>query len=474
MFIEDFMLQGGLSKKQIDVMNEKALSMVEEVGVNIPHDGIIQLLSDYDGVTIEKSTVKFKRDLVIKALKDAKYDIPDYGEDAWIVDAGAHQTSYYDLDTKKLRQPTTKDLIELTKLGDALDTVGSAPVVPLDVPIYLQILLMHKISYEHSRYRCNDIYEHMDKPTPKCAEYVYEMAQATGKRFTFGIWMISPRSFDRNALKVAYSLLGKGTPMWISTMPVAGVSAPITMVATLLQSMFEHFAGLTMLNLINTDSYNYIAPDDAFDADPFDMKYSTFVYGSAEYTRATLHKIALCKYYNIPPVAKSLNTAGKEPDAQAAFENGTHTLIAALAGARAFRTSGLLSCGEIYSAETLVINDEIIKYLKKLLHREEFSESRLMADEIKEVGPGGSFIGRKSTFEYFREEYWIPELFSHSNLGQWREMGSKSILQYANETAKKKIKEHEYHIDSDKKKELDKIYDRAFNDEELKDSFKFV
>jgi trimethylamine--corrinoid protein Co-methyltransferase len=472
MSIEGFNLDGGLSREQIDIMHQKALSLVEEVGVHIPHDGIIALLSNYDGVTIEGETVKFKSDLVLKALDEASYDVPDYGRDGWVIDAGAHQTNYYDLGTKKVRHPTTLDLIDLTKLGDALDTVGSAPVVPLDVPIHLQILLMHKVSYEYSRFRCNDIYEHMDKPTPECADYVYDMAQAAGKRFTFGVWMISPRSFDKNGLKVAYHLLDKGIPMWVSTMPVAGVSAPITMLSALLQSMFEHFAGLTMLNLINTKSYNYIAPDDAFEADPFDMKYSTFVYGSAEYTRTTLHKIALCNYYNIPVIAKSLNTAGKEPDAQAAFENGVHTLIAALAGARAFRTGGMLSCAEVYSAEILVITHEICEYLQTVLKKEEFSEERLMMREIQEVGPGKSYIGRKSTFEQFRNEFWEPELFLHSNLGQWREMGSKTIWQYANESARKRIEQHTYRIDEDVKKELDKIYTRAEKDKQLEDSFK--
>jgi len=472
MDIEEFGLSGGLSKDQIDMMHEKAIELVEEVGVQIPHEGILKLLSGHDGVGIEGDTVRFRSNLVLKALKEARYDVPDYGQNAWVIDAGAHQTTYYDLESMMLRQPTTQDLIDLTKLGDRLDMVGSAPVVPLDAPIHLQIILMHKISYEYSRFRCNDIYEHMDKPTSECADYVYEMAQVAGKRFTFGVWMISPRSFDKNGLNVAYHLLGRGVPMWVSTMPVAGVSAPITMLSTLVQSMFEHFAGLTMLNLINTKSYNYIAPDDAFEADPFDMKYSTFVYGSAEYTRATLHKIALCRYYGIPVIAKSLNTAGKQPDAQAAFEVGVHSLVAALAGARAFRTAGLLSCGEIYSAEMVVIIREVFEYLKNVLKREEFSDATLMVDEIREVGPGHSFIGRKSTFNHFRKEYWEPELFTHSNLGQWRDMGSKSIWRYANEIVKKRIAEHSYRIDEHAQKELDRIYQRAINDEKLADSFK--
>jgi trimethylamine--corrinoid protein Co-methyltransferase len=470
--IEPFTLGGGLSTEQIRRMHEKALSLVEDVGINIPHEGIVKLLSNYDGVIIDGSTVKFKTPLVLKALKEARYDVPDYGKETWVLDAGAHQTAFYDLETRKLRETTTQDLIDTTKLGDRLDTVGSAAVVPLDVPIHLQIILMHKVCYEYSRYRCNDIYEHMDKPTTVCADYVYEMAQAAGKRFTFALWMISPRSFDRNALNVAYHLLDRGVPMCVSTMPVAGVSSPITMLSTLLQSMFEHFAGLTMLNLINRKSFNYIAPDDAFEADPFDMKYTTFVYGSAEYTRATLHKIALCKHYDIPVIAKSLNTAGKEPDAHAAFEVGEHTLIAALAGARAFRTGGTLSCCEIYSCEMLVITREIFQYLKNVLKEEEFSDARLMADEIKAVGPGKSFIGRTSTFENFRKEYWEPELFTHSNLGQWKEMGSKSIWTTANERARKMIKEHSYRADNAVRKELDLIYERAKTDSQLENSFK--
>jgi len=473
MFIDGFFLQGGLSREQIDVMHEKALHLTEKVGIHIPHSGILNILSNYRGVNIDKENVTFRSDLVLNALKKSKYVLPGYALDSnnWIVSSGVNQTKYYDLDTGEIREPTKKDLIDLTKLCDVLGTVGAAPVKPMDEPVHLQEILMHKISYEYSRYKCNDIYEIMDKSTVECAQYVYEMARAAGKWFTFGLWMISPRSFDRKNLDIAYRLLDKGVPMWVSTMPVAGVSAPIFVQSALLQSMFEHFAGLTMLDLINTKSFNYISPNDAFEADPFDMKYATFVYGSAEYARITLHKIALCRYYGIPIMAKTLLTAAKEPDAQAAFEIGTHTLLAALAGARAFRCGGLLNHGELYSAEMLVIVMEIIEYLKNVLKSEEWTEERLMVDEIRAVGPGQSHIGSKATFMNFRNEFWEPELFTHSNLGQWIELGPRSIRQYAQELVKKRIEEHTYRIDEDIRVELDRIYECATGDERLQKSY---
>ena len=472
MLIDEFRVRGGLSKEQIDLMHEKALYLIEHSGIKIPHEGIKKRLAEYDGVRIESDKVMFRSDLVLRALKDAVYDVPEYAKDNWIISAGAHQTAFYDWDSGKLREPTSEDLVDLIKLGDGLDTVGSAPVIPMDVPVHLQHILMHKVAYEHSRYRCNDIYEHMDKPSYECAKYVFEMAEAAGKRKAFGIWMISPKSFDRMNLEIAYRLLDEGVPMWVATMPVAGVAAPITMIGAVLQSIYEHFAGLTMLHLINTGANNYISPNDAFEADPFDMKFSTFVYGSVEYIRHTLYQIPLCAYYDIPVMTKTLLTTSKEPDAHAAFEIGMHTLIAALMGARAFRCGGLLSTGEIYCAEQVVIVHEIVEYIKQLLKKEEFSEDRLFIDEILTVEPGKSFAGLKSTLRLFRQEYWEPALFTHSNLGQWSEMGAKSLRQCAREIARKKIEEQSYQAEDDVRRELEKIYRRAERDKQLEDSFK--
>ncbi len=399
MKVADFNLRGGLTKENIDTMHERAVSLVEKLGIYVPHKGILDLLSDYEGVFIEKENVRFKSDLVLKALKEAKYPVPKYAKENWIISAGAHQTKIFDLDTGKIRETTLNDLIDMIKLGDALDTVGSAPVVPLDMPYYVQEILMHKVAWENSRFRANDMFEHDPKPTVESAQYIYEMSRVADKWFALGLYMISPRTFDRKELDIIYKFLDKGVPMWAGTMPIAGVNGPIIMKSSILQAMFETFACLTMLNLLNTKSYTYIQIIDSFIAHPFDWKYSAFVYGSAEDIRCALDKISIHKYYNMPFVVKSLLTSGKEPDAHAAFEVGVFTLIAALAGARVFRCGGLLTSAEVYSAEMLVIVYEIVEYIKTLLREEEFSEEQLMVGEIEAVGPGQSFIGRKSTLD---------------------------------------------------------------------------
>jgi trimethylamine:corrinoid methyltransferase-like protein len=81
-------------------------------------------------------------------------------------------------------------------------------------------------------------------------------------------------------------------------------------------------------------------------------------------------------------------------------------------------------------------------------------------------------VDRRSTYELFRKEYWMPRLFEHSNIGQWIELGSKSIRRQAQELARKLIAGHSYMIDKDVKKELDRIYERAKRDEALEKSLK--
>jgi trimethylamine--corrinoid protein Co-methyltransferase len=467
MKLEQYGLTGGLTAEQIRLMKQKAIELVEGVGLHVPHEGILDLLRQHDGVQVEAQIVKFRPDLVEKALQEARFPLPEYYEKEWVISAGAHQPKMHDLDTGVLRETTLKDLKDLIKIGDALNTVGSAPCVPLDVPIHLQEIQMHKVAWENSRRRANDMFEHDPKPNVRIAEYVYEMAQAAGRWFSLGLYMVSPRSFDPPELEIIYRFLDKGVPMWAGTMPITGVNAPIIEKAGMLQAMFETLACLTMLNLINTKGYSYIQVIDSFIVHPFDMKYSTFVYGSAEDTRGTIDKLAIHKALGLPLVAKSLLTGAKEVDAQSAHEVGVYTTMAALAGCRTFRCAGLLSSAELYSAEKLVVDYEIVQYIRRTLEPEEFSDETLLADEIAAIQPGQSFLEHPSTFKFYKSHYWDPTLFTHSNLGQWQEMGSKSLYRYANERARKLLKEHTYEIEPEKKRELDRIFAVAEQDEAL-------
>jgi len=125
-----------------------------------------------------------------------------------VISAGAHQPKMHDLETGALRDTTLQDLQDLVKIGDALDTVGSAPCVPLDQPIHLQEIQMHKVAWENSRRRANDMFEHDPKPNVNVAQYVYEMSQAAGRWFSLGIPVSISKKLHAMAENSVASFLG--------------------------------------------------------------------------------------------------------------------------------------------------------------------------------------------------------------------------------------------------------------------------
>ena len=189
-------------------------------------------------------------------------------------------------------------------------------------------------------------------------------------------------------------------------MPVAGTTAPITLAGAYLQSIAELLAGLTLLYLLADGAPIYYSLIDSIRAYPFDMRYASFVYGSPEDLLATLIQVQLNHFYHIPVVAKALLMTAKLPDAHVAAEKSAHTLAAAMLGARIFTNAGLLAVDDIYSAEQVVIDYEIVQYVKRVCQGFSFDDAALAVSAIEEVGPGGNFIGHETTLQQYRQATW--------------------------------------------------------------------
>ena len=454
-------LSGGLTPAMIQQMHESAMTLIERVGLSVPHEGIRRLLAEHNGVSIAGEVVRFKSFLVEKAIRELTY--PDTCRTLqWGIISGAYEMNVLDMDSGDIRPAGLRDLVELTKLNDSYGMYGSAPVRPLDLPTEaLQEVAMYKVSYENSRHKSADEFDANPKSTVRVADYVYEMARAADRYYSLGLWVISPFRLMEPELEILYRSLDRKVPMWTATMPIAGATAPISMAGAYVQSMAELWAAVTLLTLISRGAPVFASMIDSIRAYPFDMKYGTFVYGSPEDLLGTLLQVQLNAHYGIPTVAKSLLTNSKLPDSQAAAEMGAHTLAAALAGARIFTAAGLLAVDEIYSAEQVVICHEIVQYAKRVVEGLQFNETAMGLATIEEVGIGGHFLDHPSTLEKFRTACWMPELFEHTMLGRWRDHGSVSVRDKARQIARKRIAEHHYELPAEVQREVDRIWEAA-------------
>jgi trimethylamine--corrinoid protein Co-methyltransferase len=397
----------------------------------------------------------------VQAAIDAQWYPEALVDREFAVNCGAYEMYVTDLDSGAIRPATHSDLVQLTKLAHGLGMTGSAPVRPLDLPPVLQELAMYKVSWQYSDRRPGGIFDANPISSPEAADYIHEMALAADKFFSLGLWIVSPLIATTEQLEIIEHCQGRGLPLWVATMPIAGTTAPIFMPGAYLQSVAELLAGLALIYLLADGAPIYCSIIDSIRAYPFDMRHGSFVYGSPEDLLATLLQTQLNQFYGIPVVAKSLLTTSKLPDAQAAAEKSAHTLAAALAGARMFTCAGLLAVDEVFSAEQLVIDDEIVMYVERVCRGYELTEQTLAQDIIAEVGPGGNFLRHRSTRRYHREVTWDPELFTHTSLRQWQGAGGPRIADRAREQARAVIAAHDYEIPCDQKNALEAIYQRA-------------
>jgi trimethylamine--corrinoid protein Co-methyltransferase len=457
-----YQITGGFAPADLQKIHAQALGLIERVGLRVPHEPTLRLLSDYAGVTVAGERVRFQPELVQEALA-AQWYPKKLTDREFSVNTGAYEINVIDMETGAVRQATYRDLVDMTKLAHSLGMHGSAPVKPMDLPPLLQELAMYKVSWEYSDIRPGGIFDANPISSTKAADYIWEMAQAAGKFLSLGLWVISPFTATTENLELIYHFRGKGVPFWVATMPVAGTTAPIHMVGVYVQSIAELLAGLALIYLMgDRQTPVYCSIIDSIRAYPFDMKYAAFVYGSPEDLLATLFQIQFNAFYGIPLVAKSLLTTSKWPDAHAAAEKAAHTVAAALMGARIFTCAGLLSVDEIYSAEQLVIDHEIVQYAKRVCQGYELGEETLAVQAIEEVALGrGNFLEHPTTLANYRKATWDPGLFIHTTMRQWQDKGMPDVVSQARKIAKKRIAQHDYLLDADARRELDKIYERA-------------
>jgi trimethylamine--corrinoid protein Co-methyltransferase len=173
-----------------------------------------------------------------------------------------------------------------------------------------------------------------------------------------------------------------------------------------------------------------------------DMAMGTPIYGCPEYRLVLSACADLYHYYGIP----MWGTAGVSDahclDQQAGIETAISLLMAGLDGANLVHDVGYLGQGLIGSAAAIVMNAEIISYVKRILRGFDIGPDRIGLDVIQQVGPGGSFLTTDQTRALHRREHWRPMIANRSSLEGWSGEGKITYGEIAAQKAKEILKTH--------------------------------
>lgn len=453
-----------LDADRLDNIHFAAVGLAESVGLLVQHEGLLKRLANQEGVRIEAGRVFFRGDRIEAALRSMRFP-PAPSPDRPAVISGAYILSVLDLETGQVREATYHHLVELLKLGQQLGLSGSPPVRPLDLPEPLQEIAMYKAAWEYSDRRPEPLFDTSPMSSVQTAEVIYEMAQAIGKPFSVGMYLISPFTCPPEGLEIIAAFLDRQVPMWVGTMPVAGLTAPIFMLGAHVQALAELMAGITLLfSLADNRAPVYCTPIDSVRAHPFDMRNATFVYSSPEDILGTLLQVQINERYGIPLVAKSLLTTARQPDEQAAVEKSTHTLLAALAGARIFTNAGFLAVDDYISAAQIVVDYEIVQHVWRLLQGLPVDDEALAARAIREVSLGNrNFLEHETTLQNYRQASWDPPLFTRIGLKVAERRRTPSLEERARQIARQHISAGHYVLGEADRNILQRLYQQAEN-----------
>ncbi|GAG17718.1 unnamed protein product, partial [marine sediment metagenome] len=175
-----------------------------------------------------------------------------------------------------------------------------------------------------------------------------------------------------------------------------------------------------------------------------DLRSMEYTAGSAEMTMMNAAAVQLAKCCNLPIYASGGLTEAKRPDIQAGIEEGFSNLMVAMAGADCVHlAAGLLDSGNSISYEQLVIDNEIIGMIHRILTGIKVNKATLGFDVIEKVGPGGHYVLEDHTVEHMMDEFFYPNLSVRCNFDIWEERGRPDMLSRANELVQNILKEGE-------------------------------
>jgi trimethylamine--corrinoid protein Co-methyltransferase len=122
----------------------------------------------------------------------------------------------------------------------------------------------------------------------------------------------------------------------------------------------------------------------------------------------------------------------------------------------------MLEMGMTFSFGQLVIDDEIAAMVKRVISGIDFEDTLMGVDLIKEIGIGGHFLSERHTLDHMRSEQVQSTVIDRRVREEWVDLGSKSIIQSANEKAAELIRTHKPDpLPEDMAKELKRIVKSA-------------
>jgi len=460
-----------MTRDDVRALHHRALRILDEIGLRVTDSRLLERLQGMRGVRIAGDRVTLDRAVVAEMVKLGETDPAEVPEPPRAPESISVVTSYHarhivDLDTGAHRPMTERDAIEMARLSDSLrdrDVLGGAPGAPQDLPPRLRMVAQYKISAEWSR-------AGHYAPASSVSEYRYirEMARALGNDFAMECYLISPLRLEGNEVTAVIDYLetcgpeDKPLPVAVTSMPTMGLSGPVDPLALFVLGMAESMGGFVALSLAFGEDVNVtMSRPNAY---PCDFRTGDLTVGSPEAVLIEIIRRDLDRFYGHGSWARALRTMSDVPGIQAAAEKTAGAVAAALAGYSSWFGGGLIGLDEVFCPVQLMIDLEIRDYALQVAQGfeadENFDDVGVLREILEAQDEGLPFMTHPTTLEGFRRVFRAPRLFRRQPY-KGDPHPREDIVEKVRDEIRELLRSHQYRLDADKLRELEKIYAKA-------------
>jgi len=442
---------GRLSPEQCQKLHNASLEILSRTGARLYHQEAIDLLVKAGASVSEGNRVRIPAGLVEKAFSTVPKRVTLYdrhGKGALFLEegncyfgTGSDCLNIIDHRSGERRKPVVQDIVDGITVCDALEHVDfvMSMFLPSDVDAMVsdryQMEVMLNTTTKPIVYVTNEFSGCVD--AVEMAEVVAGGAEALKLRPSAACYINVTTGLRHNedALQKLLFLADKGLPALYIPVIIGGMSGPITLAGSIALDNAGVLLGL-VLSQLKREGAPFIVS--GMSGGSLDMRTMVSPYCEPDF-RGIVH--ALAHHYNLPQFGLGGCSDSKLVDQQAAAEAALTLMAETLGGANLIHDLGYLESGLCGSLAQLVICNEMVGWIEKMMAPVEINDETLALDLIDEMGPDGQFLDSDHTMAHFRER-WYPEVFERGNYDQWLAKGAKSLGERAAERVEEILAEH--------------------------------
>jgi len=392
----------------------------------------------------------------------------NYGGSSVHFDPGSSGVHILDPDTLEHRPSYTNDLVNIVKLTEMLPQFDaqSTAVICNEIPKPISDL-----------YRLYLVLLHSTKPIVTGAFAISTLQSMidmlsifTGGRkglsekpqAVFDVCPSPPLIWSNFGAQNLIDLAHENIPAQMVSMPLAGATAPVTLIGSVVQHAAECLSGIAIHQLAKPGAPIVWGGAPAI----FDMRKGTTPMGAIETAMIDTCYAQVGKFLGLPTHTYLCASDAKVVDTQAGLESGISAIIGALAGVNMISGAGMLDFLACFSLEKLVIDAEIVAMAKRLLSGVHTPTETLATAMFEGINFKGDFLKQKITRQLFATEQHLPsKVLDRDSIRGWRQDGSMDTMARAKDEVQHLLTQYQQpQLPDDQVHELYKLVNHLAND----------